>query len=64
MVAQNYGTTATYLRERLGWTKLVAPEDVSSSPAPYFTGSEGELDGEGYVVRRNDWPYALPPDVE
>lgn len=63
-VMKRYGPMEVYLRQRLGWLEEDASDTVADEETgeqEYFRASDRE--GTSYKVARNEWPYALPPDV-
>lgn len=57
LLKQHYGTTESYLRLQLGWPAQEA-KDERQDEQEYWTC------GATTNVRRNDWPYAIPKDVQ
>ncbi|KAI9681941.1 MAG: hypothetical protein M1822_007019 [Bathelium mastoideum] len=62
-IKATYGSVTTYiLQERLNWTPLPSPEDVTTSgqaPTFEFKNPHPFADPDDYCILKNDWPYGL-----
>ncbi|KAM0789712.1 hypothetical protein ACM66B_006570 [Microbotryomycetes sp. NB124-2] len=61
LIKAEYGSTEAYLRMQLGW-----PLSTSTTPSSSFTRRESEwwTSADEAVVRRNDWAYGVPSEVQ
>lgn len=57
LLKQHYGTTEAYLRGQLGWPAQEAKSEKQDEDEYWTRGATTN-------VRRNDWPYAVPKDVQ
>lgn len=57
LLKQCYGTTEAYLRLQLGWPAQEARSEEQDEDEYWTRGATTN-------VRRNDWPYAIPKDVQ
>ncbi|KAK4056444.1 hypothetical protein OIO90_002587 [Microbotryomycetes sp. JL221] len=54
LIKQEYGSTEAYLRMQLGWTQ----QSIEMTTQDWWTRHDQ------VIVRRNDWSYSVPRDVE
>lgn len=57
LLKRHYGTTEAYLRRQLGWPAQEATDEKQDREQFWTRGATTN-------VRRNDWPYAIPKDVQ